>query len=183
MERLERPRGKLKGMSRRRKRLPLPERRGELWGPGGRDADETQVAVWGRALGSERLAKRLLKLQQDERFRLATLPELVALDWLRRRGIGFTFQPGRVLREASPPDILVHIGFQGAMAWQVHGQYWHRTPDVRARDMATQLLLPGQMIQGRVIGHVVELWEGRLIDKNRREAALSAALGGIGLGA
>ena len=127
-----------------------------------------------------RLAKRLLRLQ--EQFPQSSLPELVVLDWLRRRGVPHTYQGtllgGRAVRGGLVPDFVVRVGGE-AYVWEVQGQYWHTQIGQRSADMAKRMRYLGQVFDGLRITRVVYLWEDDIY--RRRPTIFRLAMAGIGL--
>ena len=73
------------------------------------------------------LARRILVLYQE--YPHASLPEAIAVDWLRRSGLHFLFQEaiwgGRQRVGGSVIDILVEQGGSWT-AWSIIGVYWHQ---------------------------------------------------------
>lgn len=135
-----------------------------------------------QTLGDEKLAKRLVKLQGQ--FPQATLPELVVYDWLQRARLFFRYQVelfgGRRLRGGLLPDFVVFLGGV-TLAWQVQGEYWHSRGLKGDADRTANLRMTGQVVEGRRIDRVVELWENDLYDRHRRRTAMNLALAGVGM--
>lgn len=154
-------------------RSPAPPEMGEM-----RSALEVRFV---QTLDDEKLAKRLVKLQ--EKFPVATLPELVVYNWLEKEHVKFEFQVelfgGRRLRGGLLPDFVVERG-AGAIAWQVQGEYWHSQALKDDGDRIANLRMLGQVVRGRRIEKVVELWENDLYRKSLRNTVMSLALSGVG---
>ncbi len=134
-----------------------------------------------QTLDDEKLAKRLVKLQAQ--FPAATLPELVVYNWLEREHVAFEYQVelfgGRRLRGGLLPDFVIQHG-ANAIAIQVQGEYWHSKALKDDRDRAVNLRMLGQIVNGRRIEHVVEVWENDLYQKNLRNTVMNLAIGGSG---
>ena len=145
---------------------------------------DSQQAEIARTLGNRpsdyRLAGRVMKLKR--RFPTASLPELVAMDWLKSRGQQFVYQAqlfgGRRLRGGVLPDfVLQNLG--GAMVWAIQGEYWHTKEGKREKDRAQKLQTLGQIFGGQKITEYVEIWESDIYDK--RPMVFEFGLAGIGL--
>ncbi len=134
------------------------------------------------ALDDEKLAKRLVKLQKE--FPQATLPELVTYNWLQREHMRFQFQVelfgGRRVRGGLLPDFVVMMGSR-TLAWQVQGEYWHSVGLKGDSDRTANLRMLGQIVNGRRIDGVVELWETDLYQRSKRTTTLRLALSGVGM--
>jgi hypothetical protein len=147
---------------------------------------DDRVALWTDALGDEQLAKTLDEMKTSE-YPDATLPELVALEWLARHQIKFIFQQwllgGRALKGGQVVDLLVLTG-GGAIIIEVQGQFWHTKPGMIQHDAAQRLALLGITFQGRRISYVVAAWESKLVNKIQsiRDQVMNMALLGIELG-
>lgn len=147
------------------------------------DLIDEELAEWSRTLGDQGQAKRLLKLKREGGYPYATLPELICLDWLLRRGIEFIYQQGilggRLYQGGVVPDLIVYQG-RNAIVWQVNGNYWHTRPGMEQRDIAASQILLGREVYGHIITAVVALWERKLIaDAN---LVCNAALIGLEMG-
>lgn len=133
-----------------------------------------------QALDDEKLARKLVKLQA--KFPVATLPELVAYEWLQRRNIPFSFQVelfgGRRVRGGLLPDFVIEQGAT-ALAWQIQGEYWHSVGLKDDADRTNNLRMLGQVVDGRRIEQVVELWENDIYQK--RPQVFNMGLAGIGM--
>lgn len=134
------------------------------------------------ALNDEKLAKRLVKLQKQ--FPVATLPELVVYDWLLKEHMRFQYQVelfgGRRTRGGLLPDFVVELGSR-TLAWQVQGEYWHSVGLKGDADRTANLRMLGQIVNGRRIDAVVELWETDLYQRSKRTTTLRLALSGVGM--
>lgn len=130
-----------------------------------------------RAVGNRAQAKRLYDLEQE--LPLSTLPELVAVDWLKRKSIPHLYQTGllggRQSRGGVVPDLVV-LENGGPSVWQIQGNYWHQRAGAGVRDAAVRQLLLGSAVNGRQVQRVVEIWERRLL-KNADDVLNSALMG------
>lgn len=171
----------LKGIGRRRKVEPLPKLGEQPDRIAGLIDDE--LAKLTRDVGDEQLAKRILKLQEQHPD--GTIPELVVMDWLMRRGVKWDFQVwvlgGRVLRGGQVLDFVVDQGTK-VMVIEVQGRYWHTRPGKLALDAAQKLALLGLTIWGKSVAGVVEVWDSRLLNKHQRNRTMEMALAGVELG-
>lgn len=135
------------------------------------------------ALGDRELAKRVLKLKKE--YPAATYPELVCVDFLRKRAVAHKFQVallgGRTRAGGLVPDLVVFVG-PLTIVWMVNGNYWHHRPGMRIADMAARTAIAQAAIDGKRVDYVVEIWERRVMDKRLRPQVLEAALQGIELG-
>lgn len=127
------------------------------------------------------LVKRVRKLRGQ--WPNATLPELVTMDFLLRRGIRHVFQAGFGKSRTGgfiTPDFVVQIGPGMAAVWEVQGGFWHtkhKTPDSDRRRSAYFM---NRSYQGMKIVKYVELWESRIYSQNPQ--VFEAALSGFNLG-
>jgi hypothetical protein len=148
---------------------------------------DDKVALWADALGSESLAKRLIKLEASGKYPDATLPELVALDWLEKNQYKHVFQQtllgGRALKGGQVVDIVVELG-SGVVILEVQGNYWHSKPGMPVRDAAQRLALANLKIYGKQVKAVIEVWESRLVQpiQSIRDDVMQCALLGIAKG-
>lgn len=132
-----------------------------------------------RALGTQ-VAKRVMSLRKKHPS--GTVPELVAMDWLERYKIPYTYQaqvyggwkPGGIV-----PDFLVYQG-GGSTALLINGNYWHGQPERRAKDASDKLRLLGTWHEGAYIQSVVIVWESALLAN--RDVVMQAALLGLEMG-
>lgn len=147
---------------------------------------DSQLALWTSALGDESLAKKLMKMKATK-YPDATLPELVALEWLERKRIKHTFQQwllgGRAIRGGQVVDIVIDNGGSIVIV-EVQGNYWHNRPGARQRDEAQRFALIGLSVFGKRVSAVVEAWESRLVNPKEayREQVMQMALLGVSLG-
>ena len=150
------------------------------------DLTDDQETEWARELKDASLAKRILKMQRQQ-YPNATLPELIAMDWLTRNGYRYTYQAnafgGRGERggQGVVPDLLVNLGGRGLVI-AVQGNYWHQQAGRRRIDEAQKLRLRGAKIEGLTVFAVVETWESRLLNPGSRNTAMQSAVAGIELG-
>lgn len=169
----------LRGLKGSRRRLagldPLPEP-GDLL-----EVDDPRVREWAKTLGGdERLAKRMVSYTGE--YPVASLPELVTLDWLRGKNYFFLFQAqffgGRGQRGGSVPDFVVSVGGD-MLVWRVQGEYWHTRPGKRGDDLNEKLQMLASGFEGRQVRAVVDLWENDVY--TRRPEIFNHALAGDGL--
>jgi len=137
-------------------------------------------------LGDEQLAKRVLKMKKNE-YPNATMPELVAIDFLKRRGTKWGFQVwalgGRKTIGGQVLDLIVDMGM-GIAIWEIQGNYWHNRPGKMQLDKAQKFALVGIEIWGKPVTKVLEIWESRIMTDNRsrRRQVFEMAMSGIELG-
>ncbi len=148
--------------------------------------EEPAVLDMRRRLGADdpetdRLIARVLRLEK----RLpesASLPEIVAYDWLRRKGVQFDYQGeafgGRMMRGGQVPDFVIGQG-GGVLCWRIQGEYWHSKPGDREKDLVQKIALLATRIDGRPVWAVVDIWEDDIY--RDREKAFRLGLAGIGL--
>lgn len=135
-----------------------------------------------RALGDVQLGKRIIALKNDK-YPYATIPELIYLDWLDRKGERYTFQAqlfGGWRGGGLVPDFVVSRGGQ-ARAILVNGTYWHQTPGKTTKDASDKLRLLNSYFNGVIITNVVIIWESRLMSSSR-DQVMEASLVGIEMG-
>lgn len=166
----------LKGLG----RLPrLPDVRAT--GAGLLDLTPEEIDEWGRLLGDYRLAKKLYTMKQQ--MSRATLPELVAYDWLQSQGMFFTYQAyvngGRTVKGGAVLDFLIDQGGRG-LAWRIQGNYFHTLGQISPRDEVQKATLPGSVANGLRIETVVDLWESACY--RRRPEVFLLGLAGIEIG-
>jgi hypothetical protein len=143
----------------------------------------TELTELTRRLGDEKLAKRVLALQQE--YPNGTVPELCCMDWLQTSKHTFIYQGmlygGRAAMGGLVPDFVVDVGALDGMAWQIQGDYWHgqRSVEKQFRDQADNMRLLGQIVGGIRIGKVLGLWESDIY--SRRELVFQYALAGLSL--
>lgn len=151
--------------------------------PSMRDLLSPQIREYSKLLGDERLAKRIVTLQGE--YPMASVPELVAYDWLSGNQIPFRFQVslfgGRLIRGGQVPDFVISLG-GFAQVWRIQGQYYHTRPGQRSNDLTEKLQMLGAEVDGQQIREVVDIWDGPILDANRREKAFKLALSGVEIG-
>jgi len=144
------------------------------------DLADSQEDILIRALGDERLAKRIRKLQDE--FPVGSVPELIVYDFLKRYNIPFQYQiamfGGRARAGGLVPDFLLQ-GEHAGTVWQIQGDYWHTRPGKRETDEINRLRIMSGMYDGQRIKSVLFLWENHLMDRATRSKTLRLALGGI----
>lgn len=137
-----------------------------------------------REVGSNRLARKLMELL--DRFPQATVPELIALEFLDRRGIDYEYQVpifgGRQQKGGQILDMVVKFGVGRAYAWRIQGQVIHSLRGRPQLDAIQESALIGAQIGGTTIHDVLDIYDSRLEDEDRRQRVLEAALAGIELG-
>lgn len=118
-------------------------------------------------------------------FPYGTVPELLALDFLRSHREQYIYQaqllggfrPGGVV-----PDFLV-MRNAAITALLIQGNYWHNLPGMKQADEVDKYRLLGTTYEGRRIQRVVFVWETRLISgREGRDSVMENALSGIELG-
>ncbi len=111
--------------------------------------------------GDSSLAKRILSLQK--KFPVATIPEMIVYDWLRREGLSFEFQVeilgGRNFSGGLVPDFVLYQDRTNADIWQVQGDYFHSISRKGFHDQTSQWRMLGQIVNGATVKRVIELWE------------------------
>ena len=141
-------------------------------------ADEKELT---NLLGDARLARRLIKLQA--RMPQASLPELIAYDWLEKYQIQFLYQGeyggGRQVRGGQVPDFVINWGGKG-LVWRVQGDYWHTKPGARENDIVGKMQLMGSWVNGLQVRNIVDVWESQLY--KRYDFVLTMAMAGIEVG-
>ncbi len=126
-----------------------------------------------REIGSERIAKKCWELFQE--FPRATLPELIAMEFLIRKQKRFVFQVFGL--PLSKPDFLVFMP-AGGLIWMIQGEYWHTLGNAEKEDAIIKRVLLGRMSHGVEIYKVLELWENDLYGE-KAERTLERGLAGI----
>ncbi len=158
-------------------------------------SDEPAQAVYADAelnlliaeLGDEGLARRVLKLRAKYyKTTSGTIPELIVMDWLDRKGYKYEFQKwllgGRAIHGGQVVDFAVDMGVR-VVVIEVQGTYYHTMPGKEQFDEAERLALASITIWGKPVV-LVELWDTKLITtiKQRRENALQMAVSGTEVG-
>ena len=146
--------------------------------------EDPRQAELRRLLGDDprtmRLIKRILRLEQ--RLPGASLPELIAYDWLQRRGVRFDYQGeafgGRVIRGGVVPDFVIWVG-PGVLVWRIQGDYWHTQLAQKEEDLEDALRLLSGTVYGQPVWAVVDCWESDIYQDPERVFRL--AMAGIGL--
>lgn len=120
---------------------------------------------WVKTVGIERAtAARAVKLENVGRR--MTLPELLAVVYLQRRGVRFDAQCelGMVRPDVvvfACPEILVPKGEEAAtdlaVAWAIQGDYWHR--DKVWHDEGKANLIVNQVWRGYRLVDMLPIWE------------------------
>lgn len=127
-------------------------------------SDPVLTALIKRLGGDSSLAKRILSLQK--KFPVGTIPELLVYDWLRKEGLSFDYQVelygGRGFRGGLIPDFVLYQDGTNADVWQVNGDYWHSISRKGFHDQTSKWRMLGQIINGRTVKRVMELWESDL---------------------
>ncbi len=139
-----------------------------------RSEKEKQVT---RTLGDEKLAKAVIRLQKE--FPNGTLPELVALHYLKKWNVPYWYQValfGGHMRGGLIPDFVVNMSGTG-LAIEIQGTYWHEGFQHEEADRAANMKMLGQVVDGTKIEQVIEVWDTTLY-KNPDEV-MRLALAGI----
>jgi len=183
---LKKPKGlkRLRGLGPSHKLPPVPDLSVEPE----RVAAATDYALqrMTNTLGDEKLAKRVLKMKENE-YPNATFPELVAIDYLKRRGVKWGFQVwalgGRKIKGGQVLDLIVDMG-GGVAIWEINGNYWHNRPGKMQLDKAQKFALMGIEIWGKPVTQILELWESRIMTDRTsvRKQVFDMAMSGIELG-
>lgn len=129
--------------------------------------DSDELTALTRTLGSDskarRLARRVLRLKQQ--YPRGSTPELVAIDWMQRRGHWFVYQApllgGRASKGGSVADLVTQSGGKGIII-RVQGDYWHSLRAQAQRDAVAKVTLIGSSYGNLRISYVVDAWEGRI---------------------
>ena len=104
---------------------------------------------------------------------VATEPERIVMDYLKRNKIDFQFQTSLAGGFYSLGGAVVDFLVEPNLAWRVMGLYWHRGVSKSGADTIQKEML---MSLGYV---VVDLWESDLKDPARLEQTMRLALQGI----
>lgn len=124
-------------------------------------------------IGNEQVAKKCWELFQQ--YPRATLPELIAMEYLLRKQRRFVYQVYGI--GFAIPDFLVFT-MAGGIIWMIQGEYWHTLPGRKESDARIMRMLMGMKTNGVTIYKVLELWESDLYGE-KRESTLDKALAGI----
>lgn len=146
------------------------------------DLTDDRVDRLANVLGDEKLAKRVYSMQDND-YPYATVPELIMVDFLEKRGERYKFQAqlyGGYRQGGLIPDFVVSRG-GNSRALLINGIYWHNIPGKRQKDAADKLRLLGQYIDGDLISDATIIWESRIVDDPERERNMQLALEGTEL--
>ena len=147
------------------------------------DITDDAVDVIYNQVGDRSLAGRVRELQGT--YPAASLPELVTMDFLRRRNVVFQFQVpfggGRSNRGGAVIDFLVPAP-GGQLAIRVQGDYWHGKSAQEQYDKQQRLMMQRMKVNGQPIKAVADVWERRVLDPTLREETLTNALKGVEMG-
>ena len=131
----------------------------------------------GRGSEQEALAKRVVALEQY--YPQATLPELIAIDYLKQKSVEFYFQElvagGRNVKGGRVLDIVIPMGAQ-ALVINVQGEYYHPSAQV---ETMTRVIIMSSIIAGMKPWAYVEVWEDDIYMDQKR--VMDSALAGIQL--
>lgn len=148
------------------------------------DLHDDEVASLARALADDGLARRIRTIQR-ERYPYGTVPELIFLEFLERKGEEYTYQAqvlGGYRGGGLVPDFVVKRGGE-QVAILIQGIYWHNIPGKKEKDIADKLRLLGANYEGRQITKVVFVWENKIVAPDPgRSTALESAIVGIETG-
>lgn len=180
------------GPARKKKPTPNLAAMPEVEGGGTKEIVDARVNEILRYLGNRQsdypLAKRIAKLEMQVD---GTLPELVAYDWLTRRGIVFHFQAnvlgGRRIAGGAVPDLAIRKG-AGWQVWLINGDYYHSAAfqlrhGQEGRDFAAKLKLLGTTYLGLRIEEVIIVQETHIRNPANRRIVFDLALAGQELAA
>lgn len=175
LERMSNPLGK-DGRS----RLPsLPE-----LGSKPDEPNKTLIEELADEVGSYSLAKKLAVLQGL--LPNATIPELIAMEFLDRRGYEYQYQVpvggGRARAGGIVLDFLVSSGAGRAMGWRIQGKVIHSLRGRGELDAIQAASLRGSYVQGTKLEDLVDLYDTKLLDPGTREGTLEKATTGISVG-
>lgn len=130
--------------------------------------------------GDEEVARSVWTLKQ--KFPTATIPELLAYNWLERNRYGFWYQVemlGGRFRGGLIPDFVIFNSGRG-LAWLVQGEYYHSERFQAAhsqqnRDINAELEIIGKYVAGVRVDTVVTLREEDIYDRRPDVFRLAAA--------
>lgn len=155
---------------------PAASRTGES-----REVMAVAYRLCGDRIQTVKIAKYFLTLKAT-RFPDITLPEAVCFMLLEAEQEEFVFQQdyasGRLYRGGAVIDFWCP---NRGLIIRVQGGYWHSRPERRELDLVQKSELYGQVIDGKRVEQVVDLWERWLVGCSRKAAVL-AALQGTELG-
>jgi len=145
------------------------------------DVTEDDVNEIAKLLGDDALARRVRQLQHS-RFPYGTVPELIMVDFLEKRGERYKYQAqlfGGWRGGGLVPDFVVSRGGKGR-AILINGNYWHNIPGKKVKDAADKLRLINAFYEGELITEADIIWESKIMQPNPgRERALDNVLVGI----
>lgn len=131
----------------------------------------------GRGSEEETLARRLLGLWPA--YPDATLPELMAVEWLLRNNVDFYFQQlasgGKTVKGGRVPDIVIPMGAT-CLVILVQGSYWHPSA---YQELMTRIIIMSSTIAGMKPWAVVQVWEEQIYDD--QDYVMSVAMQGVEL--
>jgi hypothetical protein len=135
------------------------------------------LAKIGRGSRNEATARRVMRLEEKAEYANATLPELLAIDYLERNNIPFLFQViaagGRNIPGGRVPDFVLPMG-SGALVILVQGEWYHPSPQV---ELQTRLIIMSSILAGMKPWAVVQVFEDDIyLDQ---EGVMSLAVNGI----
>jgi hypothetical protein len=142
-----------------------------------RDQDERYLRFL-REIGNVQIAKKCWDLFQ--KHPRATLPELIAMEWLIRHNYRHIFQVyafGGRRRGGAVPDFMVFMP-AGGLILMIQGEYWHGSTEQKAEDARIKLMLLGQKAEGVTVYKVIEVWEDDLY-QGKADRTMAMALQGI----
>jgi len=149
------------------------------------DLESDELVALIRTLGNnsqaKRLARRVMRLRRE--FPRGTVPELVAVDWMRRNGHWYVYQApllgGRSSKGGAVADIVTQSGGKGIVI-RIQGDYWHSLRPQAERDQASKITLIGATYAGLRVDYVIDAWENKLY--RNPGYVLSQAMIGVELG-
>lgn len=141
---------------------------------------DDRLSELARVLNDEPLAKRVLKLQ-DEQFPNGTLLELVIHEYLTKKRRDFVYQLqlfGGHRAGGVVPDFAVSFG-GGWLVIAANGWFFHQKFGSQD-DEADKLRMLGTSYQGKIIEKVVRVWDTHvMVSDPQRSRVLDDALTGI----
>ena len=158
--------------------LPRPQvaRTGES-----REVMAVAYRLCGDRISTVKIAKYFLTLK-NTRFDDITLPEGICFMLLEAEQEEFVFQQdyasGRLYRGGAVIDFWLP---NRGLVIRVQGDYWHSRPERVELDLIQKSEMYGQVIDGKRVESVVDIWESRLVGCGRK-AVLLAALQGTEVG-
>lgn len=145
------------------------------------DVTNDQEVELARVLRDDALARRIISLQNKD-YPYGTMPELIMVDYLQKRGERYKYQAqlfGGWRSGGLIPDFVVsRAGL--ARAILINGNYWHNVPGKKVKDASDKLRLLNSYFDGDKITDVTIVWESQLMQPNpAREAVMQDAITGI----